>query len=62
MNIVGLLKPLAKLMITAAFALGLIGLIAGMSHETWRLTPIGWFTAGTLVAVLAIAVMVYERR
>ena len=62
MSIVGWLKPLAELLMTSAFALGLIGLIAGMAERQWRLTPTGWFAAGTLVAVLAVAVMVYERR
>ncbi len=62
MSISGWLKPLAELMMAVAFSLGLIGLIAGMAEKEWRLTPTGWFAAGTLVAVLAVAVMVYERR
>ena len=62
MSISGWLKPMAELMMTVAFPLGLIGLIAGMAEKEWRLTPTGWFAAGTLVAILAVAVMVYERR
>ena len=41
---------LAKLIMVAALACGIIGLVAGLSDKEWKLGVTGWFTGGTLVA------------
>ena len=46
----------ARLLIFCAFACGVIGLVAGLIECEWRLGVEGWFTGGTLLAVLAVAV------
>lgn len=33
---------------------GWIGLLAGITEHTWKLWPVGWFTGGTLLALLAL--------
>ena len=48
---------LAKVIMLAALACGIIGLVAGFSDNEWKLTATGWFTAGTLVAVLSLVVL-----
>ena len=47
----------AKLVMLAALACGIIGLIAGLSDSEWKLGVTGWFTGGTLVAVLSLVVL-----
>jgi len=41
-----------------SFACGVIGLLAGLTDHTWKMMPIGWFTAGCLVALIALFVLV----
>ena len=48
---------LARLFAIAAFACGLIGLVDGLIQRVWRLGVTGWFTGGTLLAVLALVVL-----
>jgi hypothetical protein len=48
---------LARLIMLAALACGIIGLIAGFAEKSWKLGATGWFTGGTLAAVLAIVVL-----
>ena len=48
---------LARLFAIAAFACGLIGLIDGLIQRVWRLGVTGWFTGGTLLAVLALVLI-----
>ena len=47
---------LARVMTLGAFTCGVIGLIVGLIDRTWRLGAVGWFTGGTLLAVLVLAV------
>ncbi len=47
----------AKLVMLAALACGIIGLIAGLSDSEWKLGVTGWFTGGALVAVLSLVVL-----
>ena len=47
----------AKLVMLAALACGIIGLVAGLSDNEWKLGVTGWFTGGTLVAVLSLVVL-----
>ena len=51
---------LARLFMLAALACGLIGLVAGLIEKEWRLGPEGWFTGGTLLAVLSLVVLADE--
>jgi len=37
-----------------ALACGIIGLIVGFDGTTWKLGVSGWFTGGTVAALLAI--------
>ena len=50
----------ARLMILASFACGIIGLVIGIVEREWRLGITGWFTGGTLLAVLAVVVLMDE--
>ena len=44
---------IARVLGVGAFACGVIGLVAGMAGRDWRLAATGWFTGGTLLAMLA---------
>jgi hypothetical protein len=52
---------IARLLVIAAFACGLIGLIAGMAGRLWKLGPTGWFTGGALLALLALVAYLEHR-
>ena len=47
----------ARLLVLGALVCGLIGLIAGLIDRSYKLGATGWFTGGTLLAVLAVAVI-----
>ena len=47
----------ARLLVLGALVCGLIGLIAGLMDRSYKLGATGWFTGGTLLAVLAVAVI-----
>ena len=51
---------LARLMMLGAFACGLIGLIIGVVDRVWKLGVTGWFTGGTLLAILSLVVLADE--
>ena len=42
--------------ITAAlgFVCGVIGLLAALTDHTWKLWPMGWFTGGGLLTLIAL--------
>ncbi len=50
----------ARLMMLGAFVCGVIGLVAGLIDCAWKLGVTGWFTGGTMLAVLALAVLADE--
>ena len=51
---------LAHLIGLAALTCGIIGLIAGLVNREWILGSTGWFTGGSLVALLAIKLVLDE--
>ena len=51
---------LARLMMLAAFACGIVGLVIGIVDRTWKLGVTGWFTGGTLLALLTLVVLADE--
>ena len=36
------------------FVCGVIGLLAGLTDHIWKLWPVGWFTGGTLLTLVAL--------
>lgn len=54
---------LARLMIVGGFACGFVGLTVGVIDRSWKLGIVGWFAGGTLLAALAIAILIdsYQR-
>ena len=50
----------ARLMMLAAFACGIIGLVIGIVDRTRELGVTGWFTGGTLLALLTLVVLADE--
>ena len=51
---------LARLFMLGAFATGIIGLVVGIVEREWRLGVTGWFTGGTLLALLSLVVLADE--
>ena len=51
---------IARLCILGAFGCGAIGLCVGLIDCVWKLGVTGWFTGGTLLAVLALAIFAEE--
>jgi cytosine/uracil/thiamine/allantoin permease len=39
-------------------ACGVIGLAAGLTDHTWKLWSFGWFTGGTLLALVSLCLLV----
>ena len=48
---------LARLMIMGALVCGVVGLWVGVDERAWKLGVTGWFTGGTLLAVIAGAIL-----
>jgi len=44
----------------AAFGCGIVGLVIGVVDRTWKLGVTGWFTGGTLLALLTLVVLADE--
>ena len=51
---------MARLFMLGALACGVIGLVIGLVDRVWKLGVTGWFTGGTLLAVLALVVLADE--
>ena len=54
-----------RLFLTLAITCGIIGLVIGIVEREWRLGVTGWFTGGSLLALLAIVILAdehFERR
>jgi len=48
---------LARLFMLVAFSCGVVGLIAALIDREWKLGATGWFTGGTLLAVIALVIL-----
>ncbi|MBI4199207.1 MAG: hypothetical protein HY535_01865 [Chloroflexi bacterium] len=48
---------IARLFGAVAILCGVIGLFVGLIEREWRLGVTGWFTGGTLLAVLALLLL-----
>ena len=53
---------LARLMMVGGFVCGFVGLTVGIIDRSWKLGVIGWFAGGTLLAVLAVAILIDSYR
>ena len=47
----------ARLLMLLAMTCGIIGLVIGIDNREWKLGITGWFTGGTLLAILSIVVL-----
>ena len=47
----------ARVLMLLAMACGLVGLVIGLVEREWRLGVTGWFSGGTLLAILSILVL-----
>lgn len=54
MTIGGKRTLIARIGAVMGLVCGLIGLLAGFTDHTWKLWPMGWFTGGTLLAVIGL--------
>ncbi len=50
----------ARLLMLGAIACGIVGLIIGIVDREWKLGVTGWFSGGTLLAVLSVVVLADE--
>ncbi len=41
-----------------SFVCGVLGLLAGLTDHLWKLGPIGWFTGGGLLILIAVYVLI----
>jgi len=48
----------ARIGAALGFLCGVIGLLAGLTQYVWKLGPLGWFTGGALLTLLAVYVLV----
>lgn len=48
----------ARIGAALGFLCGVIGLLAGLTEHVWKLGPLGWFTGGTLLTLLAVYALV----
>ena len=51
---------LARLFMLGAVTCGVVGLVIGLDDRVWKLGVTGWFTGGTLLAVLSLVVLADE--
>ena len=49
---------IARIGAALGFVCGAIGLLGGLTGHLWKLGPIGWFTGGGLLTLVAIYVLV----
>lgn len=47
----------ARIGAALGFVCGLIGLLAGLTDHMWKLGPVGWFTGGALLTLIALSLL-----
>ena len=52
------LTMMARIGAALGFLCGVIGLLAGLTEHSWKLGPLGWFTGGALLTLLAVYALV----
>ena len=45
---------IGRIGVVLGFTCGFIGLLAGLTNQTWKLWPMGWFTGGSLLTLIAV--------
>ena len=50
----------ARVFMLVAFIAGVLGIIVGLADLTWKYGPVGYFTGGTLLAVLSLVILADE--
>ena len=48
----------ARIGAALGFLCGVIGLLAGLTQYVWKLGPLGWFTGGALLTLLAVYALI----
>ena len=48
---------IARIAVALGFVCGLIGLLAGLTDQTWKVGCVGWFTGGALLTLIAVFVL-----
>ena len=48
---------IARIGAAIGFVCGVLGLLAGLTHHTWKLGPGGWFEGGILLTLIAMFVL-----
>ncbi len=48
----------ARVAATLGFLCGVLGLLAGVTEQVWKLGATGWFTAGALLTLLAVFALI----
>ena len=51
---------LARLIVLLAIACGVVGLVVGIVDREWKLAVTGWFTGGSLLAIISLVVLADE--
>ena len=46
-----------RIMAALGFVCGVIGLLAALTDHTWKLWPMGWFTGGGLLTLIALFIL-----
>lgn len=48
---------IARVGAALGFVCGALGLLAGLTDHAWKLWPLGWFTGGALLTLIALYVL-----
>ena len=51
---------LARLFMLVALIAGVLGLIVGLTDRVWKYGSVGYFTGGTLLAILSLVILADE--
>ena len=51
---------LARLFMLVALIAGVLGIIVGLTDRVWKYGAVGYFTGGTLLAILSLVILADE--